>query len=116
MKKTMLFFLLVIMLLIPSFSSAEKTDPEPPINISWAWGSYEYRDMGYQGIINGNNFQTGDYFYLQAIVNLVGFLEEYDDIISMNASHSSNGAYDLLEQNYLYYPQYLRGTRLYYSS
>jgi hypothetical protein len=106
MKKiSLLFLILGVMLLTPTYSGAFKIDEGNP-NIPYASASWQYDDWGQVGSlrhVGGSSSRTGAYFRLNCGFEVGGFLGSIDDVIYIKAIHlGTKNRYDLQKEEFIW--------------
>ena len=99
MKKSMLFIILGIIILLPAYSGAVIIDPSPPINFSFVNVKWDYKDFGNYGTSNyigGSEMRAGAYFVFECIIVTGGQLVNIEDVIKIEVLNTlTKNSYEL---------------------
>jgi len=108
MKKTTLFIILGIILLIPAYSGADITDPSP-VNFYWANINWDYRDFGNYGTLNwigGSQLRKGSGFRFECEIRTGGLLDNINDVTRIKVYNIVTKKHYLLNYEPFLWPRY----------
>jgi hypothetical protein len=99
MKKMKIILVTTAILLVATFSYGRTVNDTGSPNF-WPWSSsaiYDYRDMGSWGTTPlGTEGISGAYFQVSTAIQPGGYLTDFNNVISITATHSSGRTYPLI--------------------
>ncbi|MGB5749484.1 MAG: hypothetical protein WBM69_21070 [Desulfobacterales bacterium] len=110
MRKTTLFIILAVILLIPAYVVAGITD-EFPVNFYWANTQWDYRDYGNYGTSNftgGSQMRTGAGYLFECEIRPGGLLGNVEDVKKVEAVNTLTKKHYILHYDPFFWPSYGR--------